>query len=451
MVDIVRKPARPAPLERERPRSLQPTGPDLRARSQEKAGFALVCAETLPQPLALLSEDHRLLYANDAFRAWAGEARADGAPGGRWMDLSAFLKTLPSSGAVEHPGQAGDASVVAIPVEGHEPARWLLTVDEGRVASQEALRARAEHVAQAAQDLAAHARRLHAAAGTISAALAEIVHGAREQGARVTAAIEAAQTLTNEIGAVADDLRRAEETSAEARLDAEGGQEAAWTAFEKMATIRASVEETGVVVRKLGERSAEIGQLVATITTIAQQTNLLALNASIEAARAGEHGRGFAVVAEEVRKLAGSARAAADQIVALTAQIHEDIERGARTMEQGAEAVADSVLVVGEALHSLGEILQSTQATTQIMGDLAATTETQRMGAQTIVRAVDELAVLSARTTASAGHTADPLRDLAAASAAVASLTASISASSKELATLLDGGSVQVVVGGVAR
>src|SRR3546814_17965061 len=55
---------------------------------------------------------------------------------------------------------------------------------------------------------------------------------------------------------------------------------------------------------RLGESSAEIGQVIKVITSIAQQTNLLALNATIEAARAGDAGKGFAVVANEVKELA---------------------------------------------------------------------------------------------------------------------------------------------------
>src|SRR5262249_45455688 len=66
-------------------------------------------------------------------------------------------------------------------------------------------------------------------------------------------------------------------------------------------------------VGKLGESSAEVGQVIKVITSIAQQTNLLALNATIEAARAGEAGKGFAVVANEVKELAkATARATED-------------------------------------------------------------------------------------------------------------------------------------------
>ena len=65
-----------------------------------------------------------------------------------------------------------------------------------------------------------------------------------------------------------------------------------------------AAETTTATVAKLGDSSAEIGNVVKVITSIAEQTNLLALNATIEAARAGEAGKGFAVVANEVKELA---------------------------------------------------------------------------------------------------------------------------------------------------
>ncbi len=84
---------------------------------------------------------------------------------------------------------------------------------------------------------------------------------------------------------------------------------------------------------KLGESSAEIGQVIKVITSIAQQTNLLALNATIEAARAGEAGKGFAVVANEVKELAKQTAKATEDISQRIATIQTDAKGAVKAIE----------------------------------------------------------------------------------------------------------------------
>jgi len=101
-----------------------------------------------------------------------------------------------------------------------------------------------------------------------------------------------------------------EEMSASIKEIAKSATEAAKIATSAVRTA----ETTNATVGKLGESSAEIGQVIKVITSIAQQTNLLALNATIEAARAGEAGKGFAVVANEVKELAKETAKATEDI-----------------------------------------------------------------------------------------------------------------------------------------
>ena len=133
----------------------------------------------------------------------------------------------------------------------------------------------------------------------------------------------------------------AEEMGASIKEIAKNATEAAKVANS---AVRAA-ETANTTVSKLGESSAEIGQVIKVITSIAQQTNLLALNATIEAARAGEAGKGFAVVANEVKELAKK-----------TAKATEDISRKIETIQVDAKAAVDSIGTITEVINQINGI-----------------------------------------------------------------------------------------------
>ena len=126
-------------------------------------------------------------------------------------------------------------------------------------------------------------------------------------------------------------------------------------AVEKITSLEATISHASEIMEQLGKRSAEIGQIVSTISEIASQTNLLSLNASIEAARAGQNGKGFAVVAEEVRKLAEESQEAAGNIENLISLIQSETAEAVNAVQEGTEEVKVSSKVIGDA----GEIFQN--------------------------------------------------------------------------------------------
>ena len=91
--------------------------------------------------------------------------------------------------------------------------------------------------------------------------------------------------------------------------------------------------------------SAEIGEVIKVITSIAQQTNLLALNATIEAARAGEAGKGFAVVANEVKELAKQ-----------TAKATEDISRKITAIQTDTQGAVEAIGTISGVINQISDI-----------------------------------------------------------------------------------------------
>ncbi|MGE5398279.1 MAG: methyl-accepting chemotaxis protein [Chitinophagales bacterium] len=153
---------------------------------------------------------------------------------------------------------------------------------------------------------------------------------------------------------------------------AEQGEVQIEQAVKQMMVINDAVGTTAQIVRTLGVKSSEIGQIVDVITAIAGQTNLLALNAAIEAARAGEQGRGFAVVAEEVRKLAEESQLAAGQIAARITDIQNETERAVEAMERGIAEVTGGAEVVTRAGEAFGRIISAVKDMSRRIQEVSA-------------------------------------------------------------------------------
>lgn len=144
------------------------------------------------------------------------------------------------------------------------------------------------------------------------------------------------------------------------------GAEVVQRSIEGMNTIRDQIQETAKRIKRLGESSQEIGEIVGLINDIADQTNILALNAAIQASMAGEAGRGFAVVADEVQRLAERSANATKQIETLVKTIQADTNEAVMSMEMTTSEVVKGARLAKDA----GEALEEVQSVSNTLAEL---------------------------------------------------------------------------------
>ncbi len=156
--------------------------------------------------------------------------------------------------------------------------------------------------------------------------------------------------------------------------------------------IAVTAAESARIVQTLGNRSKEIGNIIGTISDIADQTNLLALNAAIEAARAGEHGRGFAVVADEVRKLAEQTTTATKEIEQTIGSIRTEVEKAITAMDDTASKVKSGVALANESGKALDHIVTGVTGLQGMIQQIASATEEMSATTDEIAKDIGHIA-----------------------------------------------------------
>lgn len=169
---------------------------------------------------------------------------------------------------------------------------------------------------------------------------------------------------------------------------------------EGIARSRQLIHETEKRIKRLGERSQEIGEVVGIIQGIAERTGILALNASMHAAAAGEAGRNFAVVADEVKRLSESARDSTARIGRLVHAIQTETNETVLAMNQAITRVVEISRLADEAGAQMRLTQQETEALADDVRQIAATSDEQAgvsTGLQERARVIEEASAETAR------------------------------------------------------
>ena len=195
------------------------------------------------------------------------------------------------------------------------------------------------------------------------------------------------------------------------RIAREGAQQVRNT-INGMNNIRGNIQETRTLIKRLGESSQEIGNIVEIIKSIADQTNILALNAAIQANSAGEAGRGFAVVADEVQRLAERSSNATKRIEGLVKTIQNDTNAAVASMERSTKEVVEGANIAEEAGTALSKIEDVSTSLASLIEKVSDSTRKVSTMAEGIASDMAQINQMAITTTENVVKTSDSIENL---------------------------------------
>lgn len=236
---------------------------------------------------------------------------------------------------------------------------------------------------------------LSSIATSADAAAVLIVSTVQEQ----STTLQETATSISEASTTVDELRQASEMASRTSQEVMSAAQRSLVTAEAtvgsvqrgiavMDAIRAEVTGIAREILELSEKHLQIGEIVESVSAIAEQSNLLAVNASIEAAKAGEAGRGFAVVATEVNALAEKSKEATREIRALLAEIQKSSNATVMVTEQGTKRVEEGSEVIARLGQSVEEFREVLEESAEMGRKISLATEQQQMGLEQIGQAM---------------------------------------------------------------
>ena len=376
--------------------------------------------DNMPIPLLIADEDNRVIYVNQEI---IDMVELDGKPEDYvgW-DVSEFFYGEPNRPTVtgkaykeqkkitgvrrEVRGRKGGeiyGDINAAPLydpQGNLIGSFAVFIDLSDLKAEqkrtlhqaEILKKTAIQAQELSEQLSATSEDLTSQINAVNASMEEL-RGRTEE---VATAMEEMNSTVLEVSKNAAQAAEAAENTAQ---KAQEGTNALDKAISLLAEVQKKSKALQIQMEEMETQAEGIGEIINTISDIADQTNLLALNAAIEAARAGEAGKGFAVVADEVRKLAEKTMAATKNVEEYIHTIQNSARTNMISTREVAEAIEQNMELSHEAKKLLDEMVKLSRDSMDQIRSIATAAEQQSAASEQITRSTEELNKISQNTT----------------------------------------------------
>ncbi len=297
----------------------------------------------------------------------------------------------------------------------------------------EQIQSSSQQVSAASNDLSDGSDQCAETITHVAGKVSDIAGAAQQQNDTMITVVEQIRNMTDNVTSIASSAERMSSASANAGEAANKGEASIKRAVSQMNQISTTVEQSAGAVANLGVRSQEIGEIINTISGIADQTNLLALNAAIEAARAGEHGRGFAVVADEVRKLAEQSSEAAAEVASIIQAIQNETQKAVNSMKEGTAAVRTGSEVVAEAGTQFQQIVDNVNEVDALIKEAAQAANATADSSMAVLNSAENVEKVTKTVTASIDAISSATEEQSATMEEIAASTRNLSDLADEL------------------
>ncbi|WP_461834056.1 methyl-accepting chemotaxis protein [Desulfothermus sp.] len=253
---------------------------------------------------------------------------------------------------------------------------------------------------------------LASASAELAAQVEEVSRSVDEQSNKIGEIATAMEEMSSTVLEVSKNAQHTAEAANDTKNMAQEGTKAVNESFKLMKNVHEKAKQLLLDMKEMESHVQGIGELMDTISDIADQTNLLALNAAIEAARAGEAGRGFAVVADEVRKLAEKTMSATIEVGEFIKKIQETSNMNMQSTEAVNEAIEENMELAKTAEALLNKMLELSQSTSDQVRNIATAAEEQSATTEQISRSTEEVNVISQEIRETMNQSVQAITDL---------------------------------------